>query len=670
MKSIKKAEKFIYGGDYNPEQWPREIWEEDMRLLKLANIDTLTINIFSWARIEKEEGKYDFSELDDIINMLNKNNIQFILATSTAAHPAWMARKYPEVLRTDFQGRKRKFGARHNSCPNSPVYINSSRKLASELSKRYSKEDNLLAWHINNEYGGMCFCENCEKEFRNWLKNRYGTIEKVNQAWNTAFWSHDFYDFEEIVAPNILSEHSDERHTSFQGITLAYKRFMSDSILNNYLSEQDAIKEFDKINPVTTNFMYMFKDLDYEKWSKKMDFVCWDNYPTFNKDYTNISFNHCMFRGLKEGNPFIIMEQTPSATNWKEVNPVLRPNVMRLNTYQGIAHGADGALFFQIRKSRGSSEKFHGAVIDHEGTDRTRAFKEVSQVGAEFKKIGSTILDGKTNAKVGIIINWDNWWALENSSGPTYRLKYTEEILNYYRALNKKNIPVDVIGVETDFSKYDVVIAPCLYMMKNGFDEKVREYVKNGGTFLTNTLSGIVDEEDLVHLGGYPATIRDILGIWVEEYDDLPKNFENEFSFLGQTFPGKIICDVIHLEGAKTLGCFNKDYYKNKSAVTYNNFGKGKAYYVGTTSSNEFYKNIIDLITLEKNIKPIMKAYDNIEVTIRENENGKFLFIINHNEFEKSLIMEYSGENILDGTSLVKGDQITLEPWGANVYKI
>lgn len=670
MKSIKKVSKFIYGGDYNPEQWPREVWEEDMRLLKQANIDTVTINIFSWARIEKEEGVYDFSELDDIIEMLKKNNFNIILATSTAGHPAWMARKYPEVLRTDFQGRKRKFGMRHNSCPNSPIYKKYSSELARRLSQRYSKVDNIIAWHINNEYGGMCFCENCEKAFRTWLKERYGSIEKVNEVWNTAFWSHDFYDFDEIVAPNILTEHMDDRQTSFQGITLSYKRFMSDSILNNYIDEYDAIREYDTVNPITTNFMFMFKDLDYDKWSKHMDFICWDNYPTYNTDYTKIGFNHDMFRGLRDGNPFIIMEQTPSATNWKEINPVLRPNVMRLNTYQGIAHGADGALFFQIRKSRGASEKFHGAVIDHEGTDRTRAFKEVTQVGAEFKKIGDTILDGKTKSKVGIIINWENWWALEASSGPTFRLKYADEIFNYYRALNKKNIPVDVISVDGDFSKYDIVIAPCLYMMKNGLDEKIREYVSGGGTFLTNTLSGLVDEEDLIHLGGYPATIRDILGIWVEEIDDLPKNFENEFSFFGNTYPGKIVCDVIHLEGAKTLGCFNKDYYKNKSAVTVNNFGKGKAYYVGTTSSNDFYNAIIHLLTMEKGIKPIMKSYKNVEVAIRENENGEFLFLLNHNATSTSLIMEYQGVNILTDKEVTKGDEIVLEPWDSMIFKI
>ncbi len=670
MKSIKKANKIIYGGDYNPEQWSRDVWEEDMRLFKLAHIDTVTINIFSWARIQKDEKTYDFSELDDIIAKAKENGLKYILATSTAAHPAWMAKKYPEVTRTDFEGRKRKFGARHNSCPNSPIYIKYSRELAKKLAERYSNDEALIAWHINNEYGGICYCENCEKAFREWLKKEYGSIDAVNEAWNTGFWSHTFYDFDEIVAPNMLTEHWEQNATAFQGISLAYKKFMSDSILNNYLNEQEVIKEIDKVNPVTTNFMYMFKDLDYQKWAKEMDFVCWDNYPGFENDYTYMSFNHDLFRTLKDGNPFIIMEQSPSSTNWKPVNPLPRPNVMRLNAYQGIAHGADGSLFFQLRKSRGASEKFHGAVIDHTGTENTRAFREVSQLGSELCKIGDSILDGKINSKVGILINWDNWWAFEYSSGPTYRLQYIESVMDYYRALNHKNIPVDIIGIDSDFSKYDIVIAPTLYMMKTDFDKKVRSYVNDGGTFLTTTLSGIVNEDDLVHLGGYPATIRDILGIWVEEIDDLPKNIENEFTFNGESFPAKIVCDILHLEGADTLGDFKKDFYSGSSAVTVHNFGKGKAYYVGTTSSKEFYSSLIDIITKEKNITPVMTPQTNIEVTIRENENGRFLFIINHNREKSTLKMEYNGINILNDEAVSVGATITLDPKGVEIFKI
>ena len=364
--------KIAYGGDYNPEQWPEEIWAEDMRLFKLAGIDTVTLNVFSWAALQPSEEIYDFGKLDKIMAIVKANGLKVVLATSTAAHPAWMAKKYPEILRLEPNGIRRKFGSRHNSCPNSPVYRKYSVALAEKIAQRYSHYDNIIAWHISNEYGGECICENCAAAFRRWLQNRYGTIENVNRAWNTAFWSHTFYDWEEIEPASYLTEHWGWERTTFQGISLDYRRFNSDSLLECYRLESDAVKKYTPDIPVTTNFMEFYKVLDYQKWAQAMDFVAWDSYPSPDATPARMAMNHSVIRGMKDGMPFALLEQTPSVTNWQPYNSLKRPGVMRLWSYQAVAHGSDSVMFFQMRRSIGACEKYHGAIIDHAGHEQIR----------------------------------------------------------------------------------------------------------------------------------------------------------------------------------------------------------------------------------------------------------------------------------------------------------
>ena len=411
-EKVWEQDKIAYGGDYNPEQWPQDSWEEDMRLIKLAHIDTLTLNVFSWASLQPSEEEYCFDKLDKIMGLARENGMKVCLATSTGAHPAWMARKYPEILRTDFGGVKRKFGGRHNSCPNSMVYRNYSVKLAGELAKRYQDYDNIVAWHISNEYGGECYCENCEKAFRVWLKKRYGTLEKLNRAWNTSFWGHTFYDWEEIVLPDTRSEHMQLERTMAQGISIDYRRFNSDSILECFRLEYEAVKQYTPDIPVTTNLMGAYKPLDYQKWGKYMDFISWDNYPSNEDSVSKTAFNHDLMRGVGGGKPFILMEQTPSLQNWQPFNALKRPGVMRLWSYQAVAHGSDAVLFFQIKRSIGGCEKYHGAVIDHAGHENTRVFREVAELGLELERLGSEVLGSVGTAQTAIMFDWENWSAV------------------------------------------------------------------------------------------------------------------------------------------------------------------------------------------------------------------------------------------------------------------
>lgn len=633
-----KLPKIWYGGDYNPEQWDDpHIWDEDIRMFKLAGIDIATLNVFAWALNQPDETTYRFDHLDETINRLYENGIYICLGTSTAAHPAWMARKYPDVLRVDYQGRKRKFGGRHNSCPNSPTYRKYAALMAEKLAMRYKDHPAVLIWHVSNEYGGYCYCDNCEAAFREWLKRRYGTLDNLNKAWNTRFWGHTFYDWDEIVAPNELSEEWGGNRTNFQGISLDYRRFQSDSLLECYKLEYEAIKKHTPHIPVTTNMMGTYPELDYFAWAKHIDIISWDNYPALNTPYSYTAMVHDLMRGLKSGQPFMLMEQTPSQQNWQPYNSLKRPGVMRLWSYQAVAHGADTIMFFQLRRSIGACEKYHGAVIAHAGHEHTRVFREVAQLGEELQRLGDRVIDARIDARVAIVYDWENRWAISLSSGPTIALDYVKEVHNYYDALFKQNIQVDMIGVDEPLDQYDIVIAPVLYMVKPGYAAKLEAFVERGGTFVTTFFSGIVDERDIVQIGGYPGELRKLLGIWAEEIDALFPDQKNRIvmtkplgSLKGEYECG-LLCDLIHLEGAESFAEYGDDFYRGMPVVTMNRFGKGQAWYVASSPEGAFLEGFLGALCADKNVQPLVKeAAGGIEVSRRVKDGRGVLFLLNH----------------------------------------
>lgn len=591
-----RINKVLYGGDYNPEQWPEEIWEEDMRLFKLAGIDEVTLNVFSWAALQPSEDTYNFEKLDKIMDLVEANGLKVFLATSTAAHPAWMAKRHPDILRTEFSGMKRKFGSRHNSCQNSPTYQKYSVLLAKKLAERYGERECVIGWHICNEYGGECYCENCEKQFRVWLKEKYGTIEEVNKAWDTSSWGHTFYDWDEIVLPNMLSEHFEPDRTTFQGISLDYRRFNSEGMLKCYQAEAAAIRSVVPDAKITTNLMGFYKPLDYQMWAKSMDFISWDNYPANEDPYSRIAMNHDLMRGIKGGQPFVLMEQTPSVTNWLAYNALKRPGVMRLWSYQAMAHGADAVLFFQMRRSIGACEKYHGAVIDHVGTENTRVFREISQLGKELQQLGDKTLGARSRAKAAILVDWDNWWAIEYSAGPSRDLKYLDEVFLYYRALEEQNYAVDIIGVE--------------------------------------------------------------------ESDALPRDKRNHFMYGGVSCEASLLCDLMHLEGARELASYEEDFYAGTPVITENSFGAGKAYYVGTRSSQEFYRMFMRERMEEKGISPVLEAPEGVEATERFKDGKGVMFVLNHNDEETVFVLNEARKDLLTGEQYEGGTVVTLEAKG------
>ena len=655
-----KFKKMLYGGDYNPNQWPKEIWDEDMKLFRQAHINSTTINVFSWAKIQPSENEYDFSELDEIVDTLTKEDVQIVMATSTGALPAWMVHRYPEVTRTDFEGRHHNFGHRHNACPNSPVFQKYAKRLAEKLAERYGDNKNIVCWHISNEYGGECYCENCAKAFRVWLKDKYKTLDEVNKAWNMEFWGHTIYDWEEIVPPNDLGDGMPwGSHTAFAGLSLDYMRFNSDGMLNNYKMERDAIRKYDKETLITTNLMGTYKTLDYFKWAKEMDIVSWDNYPSYNTPWSHVAMTHDLMRGLKDA-PFMLMEQTPSQQNWQPYNSLKRPGQMRAQSYQTVAHGADTIQFFQLRRSVGGCEKFHGAVIAHAGTADTRVFREVTQLGEELEKIGSRVMGSENHAKVGIIFDWENYWALEFTSGPNRDLQYVDQIEQMYNYFYNKNIAVDMIPIDADFSKYDLVAAPVLYMVKDGVAESLESYVQAGGTLITTYMSGIVGQSDNVHLGGYPGPLRKMAGVWVEEIDALAPEQRNKIRFTdGTESECRMVCDLMHLEGAEEIAKYEDDFYTGMTAVAKNQFGNGTVYYVGTDLSESGLAKVLDLAVKGTAVRPVIAEETALEITRRQADGEDLYFVINFKDEELPLPSVFDGkEDILTGEKVQGGTML------------
>ena len=633
---IKKVNGFLHGADYNPEQWLDypEVLEKDIELMKKAKCNVMSIGIFSWAKLEPEEGKFDFSWLDNIINKLYENGIHTILATPTGARPAWLSQKYKEVLRVSENRVRNLHGQRHNHCYSSPIYREKSGILNSKLAERYSKHPAVILWHISNEFGGECHCDICQNEFKIYLQNKYKDLETLNKAWWTTFWSHTFTSWDQIESPSAIGENQ------IHALNLDWKRFVTHKTIDFMKHEITTVKKYNSELPATTNFMLYFDGLDYFKFKDEVDIVSFDCYPEWHSEnnvevgYKTAAFYDIM-RSIK-GQPFMLMESTPSMTNWQRVSKLKKPGMHLLSSLQAVAHGSDTVQYFQWRKSRGSSEKLHGAVVDHYGKSDTRVFRDVTEVGNALEKI-KDICNSETKSKVAIVYDWENMWALKDSQGPrNIGLDYNEIVTEYYKVFWELGINVDFVDMGCDISKYDLVIAPILYMIKDGYQEKIREFVASGGNFITTYFTGIVNETDLCYLGGFPGKLMDVFGVRSEEVDTLFDNEENiiELYRNKEEYKCTHICDLIHLEGAEALGEYKSDFYKGRPAITKNNFGKGKAYYIASRNEDafnrEFLSSIINEIGIEKNIDTTLP--NGVTISKREKGNYEYLFIQNYGE--------------------------------------
>ncbi len=640
---IKNADRIYHGGDYNPDQWDDATIDEDMRLFKQAGINLVTLPVFAWAKLEPEEGVYDFEWLDKLMDKFAENDIGVCMATPTTAQPAWLSRKYPEIMPVDKQGRKRTHGMRVFFCVNSEKYRERAAAIAEQMAKRYAKHPALKMWHIANEYGTYCYCPNCEKKFRNWLKGKYGTIENLNEKWHTSFWGKQVYDFEDIRTPSELND--DNKFNPI--LNLEYTRFMTESTISCFENEAMVIREYCPDMTIQTNISGHIEKLNQFEMVKHMDIAAWDNYPAPNHDKSFAAFRLDLMRGLKDGESFMMQEQSPNQQNWQQYAKLKRPGELRMLSYQAMAHGSDTCLYFQLRQSIAGEEMYHGAVISHAGSPECRTFKEVSQIGAELKKIGDVFLGGRTHSDAAMIFDWDNWWSLEFASKrclPIDNFNYLKKMERYHKVLFEENIPMDVISVDTDFSKYKVIIAPYIFMLKEGLADKLNKFVEEGGTLITSIMAGNVDEYHRAIFGAYPGPLRKSAGIWVEETDALYKEekidmvMKNDFLGGDKAYTCMTACDIIHTEGAEVLAEYGSEFYAGTPCLTVNKYGKGKCYYIATEPDNAFLQDFLLKVLADNSISAPYDGSDNMEITVRENDRYRTVFALNRSRDEEGTI--------------------------------
>ncbi|WP_286807970.1 beta-galactosidase [Leclercia sp. UBA2479] len=673
-----KVAALLHGADYNPEQWGNYpgIIEKDITMMQQAKCNVMSVGIFSWAKLEPREGEYDFAWLDAVIEKLYAAGIHIFLATPSGARPAWMSQKYPEVLRVGRDRVPALHGGRHNHCMTSPVYREKTLKINRLLAERYSQHPAVLGWHISNEYGGECHCGLCQQKFRDWLKARYKTLDALNHAWWSTFWSHTYTDWSQIESPAPQGE------VSIHGLNLDWRRFNTAQVSDFCRHEVAPLKAVNVDLPVTTNFMEYFYDYDYWQLAKEIDFISWDSYPMWHreKEETTLAcytaMYHDMMRSLKGGKPFVLMESTPSTTNWQPISKLKKPGMHILSSLQAVAHGADSVQYFQWRKSRGSVEKFHGAVIDHVGHLDTRVGREVSKLGDMLARL-SVVAGCRTEARVAIIFDQQSRWAMDDAAGPrNMGLEYEKTVNEHYRPFWEKGIAVDVIDADQPLSQYALVIAPMLYMVRQGFAERAEAFVAEGGHLVTTYWSGIVDETDLCFTGGFPGPLRKLLGIWAEEIDCLGEGERNLVQGLAGNASGlqgpyqvRHLCELIHTETAQALATYRDDFYAGRPAVTVNRFGNGKAWHVASRNDlqfqRDFFAGIINELALPQAVNADFPP--GVVATARTDGESTWVFVQNFTAQQQLVTLPEGYTDSMTDAAAV-GDTVLL-PWDCRVLK-
>ncbi|MDI3406345.1 beta-galactosidase [Streptomyces cavernicola] len=590
-----RLDSIAYGGDYNPEQWGPETHAEDAELMRAAGVNLTTVGIFSWAKSEPAPGAYDFGWLDAHLDRLADAGVAVCLATMTASPPPWLARLHPETLPVMADGTRLHPGSRQHWCPSSPVFRQYAVRLVEQLAKRYADHPALALWHIGNEFGchisRHCHCEVSTAAFRRWLRARYGTLDALNSAWSTDFWSQRYGDWEEIHTPRTAP--------SFRNPTqrLDYLRFSSDELLDCYRAEKAVLDAVTPGIPVTTNFVPLAPTLDLFKWAREMDVVSYDSYPDpHDPDSVHeAAFGYDVMRGLRDGQPWLLMEHAPGAVNWRTRNGRKPRGRMRLDSWQAVAHGADSALFFQWRQSRGGAEKFHSAMVPHGGRE-TRMFREVTELGTELADHPALLGSVPERAESALLLDWPNWWALEQDAHPSADAAMLDAAHAHHRPLYDASVPCDVVPVDRDWSPYKLLLVPNLYSVTQETADRLSAYVAAGGTLLMSYFSGITDEYDRVHLGGYPGPFRELLGLSVEEFDPLPEGGTLRFGGGGE---GTLWSEELTLEGAAPI----LTYADGRPAVTRNAHGAGHAWYLGTRPDPVTMRAVLDRARLDAGVR-------------------------------------------------------------------
>lgn len=672
---IEGERRILHGGDYNPDQWLDEpaILEEDDRLMDLSGCQTFAVGIFAWMRLEPEEGRYEFAWLDRVFERMEKAGRRVVLATPSGAKPAWMSKKYPEIRRVTREGLREPHGGRHNHCWQSPVYRDKLAAINERLAERYGKSPALGMWHISNEYSGECYCTLCLARWREFLEQRYGNLSALNSAWWTAFWSHTFTNWDEI----------DPRDLSIDGMKLDWFRFSTDQCLGFMKAEIAAIRRHSSL-PTTTNFMGTFPCLDYSRLAEAIDLVSDDQYPTFDPGYDDleervigVSMKDDLHRSFKLDRPWMLMESCPDAPQWKAPVRLKRPGIHQAEMLQAIGHGAEGTCYFQWRKGRGGSEKLHGAVVDHVGHEHTRVFRAVSELSRVYEKI-ERVVGSSVESRVALLFDWEVRNCFEGTEGVrSVDSSYERTCREHYTPFAKSGVSVDVLASDRDFSSYQLVIAPQLWLLKPGVAARIRAFVEAGGTLVGTYYTGVVEPSGRCFGGGWPGEgLMDVFGLWNEETDWIADGATRRVTTtasgrdlgLGAHYEARHVCALVQTRGAEVLASYAEDFYQGSPALTVRALGKGKAYYLaaelGSDFLDAFYGEQIRHLSLHRALGS--KLPSGVHVQRRVGPSEEFLFVENFSATEHSLPLPTAGY-----VDLIGGERhersFLLSPWSSTV---
>ena len=643
-----------YGADYNPEQWPEDVWREDVRLMREAGVNLVSVGIFSWSRLEPEPDKFEFGWLDTVLDLLQEGGVQADLATATASPPPWLSHQHPEMLPVTADGVKLWHGGRQHYCPSSPVYRDAAKKLVTAMAERYGKHPALAMWHVGNEYGchvAACWCDVSAAAFRDWLRERYGSVEGLNEAWGTDFWSQRYSSWDEVIPPRRTPTWPNPSQQ------LDFMRFSSDALLECYEVEHEVLKRVTPEIPVTTNFMGFFKPLDYWKWAAREDVVSHDSYPDPSDPRAGMlaAMSGDLMRSLGGGKPWVLMEQTTHRVNWREINVAKEPRQMRLWSLQAVARGADGVMFFQWRQSRAGAEKHHSAMVPHGPVETSPTWHDVVELGQQLSRL-ETLAGAQSEAEVAIVLDWESWWALELPSKPSGAVRQMRQIEAYYQPLWEQNVLVDFVHPEAYLSRYKLVLVPNLYLVSDAAASHLTAYVEGGGTLVMSFFSGIVDVSEHIRLGGYPQPFRSVLGLDVIDFHPLAAGAVIGLKFAdGSAAVGRTWSENIHLAGAEALATFADGPLAGKPAVARHSAGKGTAIYLGTQPETIALARILDSARSTAGVSPTANVPKGVEVVRRSGRGKTFVFMLNHRDVAVDVPISEAGENLIDGSQVHAG---------------
>ncbi|WP_223167460.1 beta-galactosidase [Nonomuraea sp. SYSU D8015] len=655
-----------YGGDYNPEQWDPAVWREDVRLMREAGVNTVSLGVFAWASLEPEPGKYEFGWMDEIMDLLHENGISVNLATPTAAPPVWLTQLHPEVFPIMADGERFGFGNRLHYDPSSPIYREYAANITTKLAERYSFHPALAMWHISNEYGPTAYNEAASVNFRRWLRRKYGSLDALNEAWTTRFWSQVYTDWDQIEVPHIPRTWMNPTRR------LDFKRFTSDALLECYLAERDIVRSFRDDIPVMTNFMRFFRHADYWKWAPEEDAVALDIYPNPADADSHVSaaFQYDLFRSLKGGQPWMLMEQAASAVSQWPLNVVKEPGRMRLGSLQALSRAADSVMFFQWRASRGGQERFHSAMLPHSGPD-SRTFKEVVGLGRELKLL-APVAGTTSRSEIAILFDWDGWWGLEETAGlPRNDFGYADTVMRHYTPLWERHYPVDVVSYGSALDGYKVLVVPNAYLIHDEGVRRVTEFARDGGTVLMSFFSGVVDGSNRVRPDGYPGAFRELVGAKIDEYWPARPHEEFAIAFAdGRRATSTWWREDLHLETGTALATYADGLLAGRAAVVENRYGAGRVVYVATLLEQAAFDTLVAETVAAASVRRRFEGVPaHVECSVRGDETHEYVFLLNHSgELSASVPVGGEGTDLLTGQPVA--GEVELAPLGAAVIRL